>query len=408
MMIVVMIMIHSKLFTQISADTIHKSYDFVLYDDSDLFTMYQFNQNYISGYRILSRSIDEISSNKKINTISKLLFVGLFGMPLTHEEGHRSVLTHEKIGSISQPLFSLKGAAYVKGVTDETLINFKSNNFPGYIRLHTAGLESDYMLTVRAENLMFFNKESYHILKEEYVFRKFSLVLYYLTTFAPSLSPKIEEESNELERDIVGHDIWGMVRHLHRPEMEFYRYTNFDDLTQEEKSYSKKLTWRSLTNFLNPMLIGKINFKLSTNLKANAALGYSLAPFGDYFEQNFWANYKNKLHLSFYFREYMNKENLFLATGATLHDLIINQKFKTSIGFDIWNQPEELSFNADNGDFGANINVKLSYLLFNGKKKAIKNGGFFANLFYKTDGFLPEYASLEEDFGLRIGVFFSY
>lgn len=41
---------------------------------------------------------------------------------------------------------------------------------------------------------------------------------------------------NELERDIVGHDIWGMIRHIHRPNMEFHRYTTWNELTDEEKN----------------------------------------------------------------------------------------------------------------------------------------------------------------------------
>ena len=156
-------------------------------------------------------------------------------MPLTHEEGHRSILTHKNIGSISQPFFNSKGAAYVKGVTDETLLNLRDTDFPTYIRLHTAGLESDNMLANEMENLLVFEEDSFNILKEEYLLRKLSAIGYHLYTFLPKMMPNIKEDENDLENDIVGHDIWGMVRHLHRPEMEFHRYTQFKDLTTVEK-----------------------------------------------------------------------------------------------------------------------------------------------------------------------------
>ena len=235
----------------------HKTYNFVISDGSESYSMHQINQNYVSGYRIFSRSIDSILPNKKVGSLVKVLFVSIIGMPLTHEEGHRSVLTHKGIGSISQPFFNNKGAAYVKGVKDESLISLRENDFSNYIRLHTAGLESDQMLTSEMENLLFFNEETFECLEVEYMLRKLSPIFYNLTTFIPSLSPNIKEDTNELDRDIVGHDVWGMVRHLHRPDMEFHRYTNFEDLTKVEKSYAKKMAWRSFSNFLNPMFSEK-------------------------------------------------------------------------------------------------------------------------------------------------------
>ena len=54
-------------------------------------------------------------------------------MPLTHEEGHRSILTVNYVGSISQPFFNESGAAYVNGVTDQTLMDLRDNDLPTYI-----------------------------------------------------------------------------------------------------------------------------------------------------------------------------------------------------------------------------------------------------------------------------------
>lgn len=389
-------------------DSIQKSYDFVIYDGANSFSMHQFDQNYLSTYRILSRSLDHISSNKHLNSGIKLLFVAFIGMPLTHEEGHRSVLTHKNIGSISQPFFNSKGAAFVKGVTDETLLNLRNTDLPTYIRMHTAGLESDNMLTFEMENLLVFEEDSYNILKEEYVLRKLSTIGYHLYTFLPEMMPDIKESKNELENDIVGHDIWGMIRHLHRPEMEFYRYTQFKDLTNEETKYAKKLAWRSFTNLFTPLIIGKINFNLSDNLKGNFALGHSLSPFGDYFEQNIWLMFKNKYKTSFYFREFMNRESTFFGGGIKLRNYEITNKIKTSIGFDIWKQPEDFSFNTNKGELGINSSIKLNYRLFNNSITFIKKIGLFTDLSYKTKGFLPEYASLDEDFNIRFGLQFCY
>ncbi len=88
------------------------SYQFALVDDpARLYSMRQFNHNYLSCYRLSTRVLENTLSNgdfinKKELRISESLqhlLLGFYLMPLTHEEGHRSILTHLKIGSISQP-----------------------------------------------------------------------------------------------------------------------------------------------------------------------------------------------------------------------------------------------------------------------------------------------------------------
>ena len=394
--------------TQVKKDSLHKTYEFNIYDGSESFTMHQFSKNYLSSYRIFSRTIDELIPNKKVKMIVKFSAISLFGLPYTHEEGHRSVLTSKGIGSISQPFFGSNGAAYVKGVKDIELINLRNTDLPNYARLHSAGLESDYMIASKVEEFVAFEEESYEVLKEEYLLRKMGLMTYHLTTLIPPLMPKLAEEDNELKRDIVGHDIWGFVRHLHRPSMPFFRYTDFEDLTNAEKKYAKGLAWKSFSNLLSPMLFGKTNFHLNTNLKGNFSIGHSLSPFGDYFEQIFYLFYKNKHKIIFYLREFMNRDKTFFASGVKLHNYKWSKKVATSFGLDVWNQPENLSFTTTNNKLGGNIYLKLNHFTYQNKNNFIKGIGLFTEVFYKTDGFLPEFVSLDNDFGIRFGLSFSY
>ena len=394
--------------TQVKKDSLHKTYEFNIYDGSESFTMHQFSKNYLSSYRIFSRTIDELIPNKKVKMIVIFSAISLFGLPYTHEEGHRSVLTSKGIGSISQPFFGSNGAAYVKGVKDIELINLRNTDLPNYARLHSAGLESDYMIASKVEEFVAFEEESYEVLKEEYLLRKMGLMTYHLTTLIPSLMPELAEEDNELKRDIVGHDIWGFVRHLHRPSMPFFRYTDFEDLTNAEKKYAKGLAWKSFSNLLSPMLFGKTNFHLNTNLKGNFSIGHSLSPFGDYFEQIFYLFYKNKHKIIFYLREFMNRDKTFFASGVKLHNYKWSKKVATSFGLDVWNQPENLSFTTTNNKLGGNIYLKLNHFTYQNKNNFIKGIGLFTEVFYKTDGFLPEFVSLDNDFGIRFGLSFSY
>ena len=60
-----------------------------------------------------------------------------------------------------------------------------------------------------------------------------------------------DEEENEWERDIVGHDVLGMIRHLHNPESEFHRYTKYSELNEEENMLIR-IGLKSLINIVNP------------------------------------------------------------------------------------------------------------------------------------------------------------
>ncbi|MCP4551429.1 MAG: hypothetical protein GY834_05190 [Bacteroidetes bacterium] len=184
-------------------------YSFIIQDSpAQLFTMRQFNQSYLSGYRLFAKGLYSASKNDMIADMVQVGLQALFFMPLTHEEGHRSILTANNIGSISQPFFNKNGAAYVKGVTDQTLQSLRDNDLPTYIRLHSGGLESDYMLTKRMESIGSFEQDDFKNYKLEYWMRKLVILQYYVTGLF-KYEVDLEEEQNELDRDIVGYDTYG-------------------------------------------------------------------------------------------------------------------------------------------------------------------------------------------------------
>jgi len=362
--------------------------------------MKQTNQNYLSTYRLTAGLLNKNPSKADPFVLGGLSILGLL---VTHEEGHRSILTELGIGSISQPFSIFSGAAYVKGVTDETLINLRNSSLPNYIRLHTAGLEADYTITTQTECLIALEEDNFKNLEMDYYIRKLSLVGYYLTVLIPKLSPELEEEQDELERDIVGNDIYGAVRRLHRPTMGFYRYTNYGDFTSEEMKFAKKVSYLSFLNLINPIMLGKSNFKINDNLKVNAGLGYTLAPFGGFIDENFWFVINNKIKIHSYLREFHNKENWFMGFGIKLLNYrLYNEKILLNTEIHFWSQPENLSFVTSNKEFGYGGSFNLGYKVYNSINN---NYGFYLNLglSYKQKGFIPEYSSLNKktqfDFG---------
>jgi len=376
-------------------------YSFTLINGGELTTMKQINENYLSANRILCRLIDD--DEAKVDDILKFM-TSFLGLIITHEEGHRSVLTNLEIGSISQPFSIFEGVAYVKGVTDETLINLRQNNFHDYIRLHTAGLESDYMVTNKIESLIALELDDYKNLRTDYLVHKLSQIGYFISVFVPKTSPNLKEEDSELERDIVGHDVFGAIRHLYRPNMEFYRYTNFDDLTKKERKFATKISLLSFLNLANPIVFGKTNFKVNERLKMNAGVGYTLSPFGGFIDENIWLIINDNIKIHSYFRQFHNENDWFLGGGCNLINYSMFQdKLILNGGIDLWSQPKNLSFTEGEGDFGYGINMNLGYKIYdtkNNKQSIYLNGG----LSYKEAGFIPEYASLDGNTKFNFGL----
>lgn len=386
-------------------------YNYNFYEGKNyLLTMNQSNDLMLNSMRYIGYSINNKSLSKKDNKLYSsgvALFTALIGQAVTHEEGHRSVLSELGIGSISEPILDKHLVAKVTGVTDETLINLRNNDFPNYIRLHTAGLESDYAYLRKSDANFNFKEENHAILYPDYLMRKLGTQFYYLTNLFTMKSGIKESDDSELKRDIVGHDLYGMIRHLHRPTMEFYRYTERNDLTIEEKAYANRMAYMSFLNFLNPNIWKKSNYILSKDVKANFSVNYSLAPFGDFIEQNAYLALKDKYKINPYFRQYFNKTYTFLGGGIKLHNYAFcNGKILLNSSVDFWAQPKNLEFRTVEKQFGFGIKSELA-LRFSRWNDNSKSAYFNFGAAYKTDGFIPEVPSIKEDFQVFFGIVFS-
>lgn len=386
------------------SDSLRKytDYSFLIQDSpAQLFTMRQVNQSYLSSYRLFAKGLYSASKNDKVADMLQLGINVLFFMPLTHEEGHRSILTVNNIGSVSQPYFNKYGAAYVKGVNDETLQDLRDNDLPSYIRLHAGGLESDYALTKRMESIGSFNQDDFNNYKWEYWVRKAAILQYYVTGLF-GFEIDLEEEEDELERDIVGYDTYGAARHLFRPEMDFYRYTKYIDLTNDEKKYVNRMGYRSLLNLLNPLIIGKGYFKFNESLNMNVGMGYTMAPFGDFIDENIWLKY-NDLNIYAYARQFQNRDNWFNGFGLSLIDYQLHERLYTNISGHFWTQPIDYDFNTSESFSGGAIDIDLRYFFFNNRDTWLDGFSIDLGIIYKTEGFLPEELYMKEHLGLRIG-----
>jgi hypothetical protein len=378
-----------------------KSYEFIIQDSPlGLYTMRQTNVNFLSAYRLFSDELHKMVEPRIARVLQ--IAASLYLMPLTHEEGHRSILTVLGIGSISQPLYNKEGIAYVNGVRDAELIKLRDENLPAYIRLHTAGIESDYMIAKRAEEALFFNKEDLSVLFPEIYVRRMVAMAYFASSVFPKSMPFIAEKDNELLNDIVGHDVYGAIKNLHRPADPFKRYNFYNDIREEEKPFLWRVGLRSLLNMASPYFFKPLHLIKKENFRLSVSSGYLMTPFGDHIDENFLIQINNKVNLHAYLRQFQNKTNWFAGAGLKLIDYEIAPGLLTTAESHFWTQPKDLSFTTSESFVGGAIDLNLSYRLL--KARSGNALSLAAGMIYKTKGYLPEEVMLGEYWGARVGL----
>jgi hypothetical protein len=149
-------------------------------------------------------------------------------------------------------------------------------------------------------------------------------------------------------------------------------------------------------------MIGKGNFKMGKNLKFNFGMGYTMAPFGDFIDENIWLKY-NDLNIHAYFRQFQNRDNWFHGFGLSLIDFQLSKKLYTNISAHFWNQPKNYDFNTNESFNGGAVDLDLRYFFFTKVNSRLKGFSFDLGLIYKSKGFLPEELYLKQHFGVRIG-----
>lgn len=411
-----------------------RKYDFSLFDGTlDSFTMRQMNENYMSAQRIVVDSVNELCDGKiflKTKVSDLINFVWpFFFYPMTHEEGHRSILTANHIGSISQPFFNSHGTAYVKGVTNQTLIDFRNSDKPSFVRMYLGGMESDYLMARQGEKMAAFGFDKREVLYTDFLIRLFSIagylecgMLYDDSNNSPIAKWMwetffhLKEEENEFDRDICGLDVFGAIRALFNDNYEFKRYVTPDIFSDEEMNFAVyRMGLRSILNFLNPFLLQKEIFKVTDNFFMTGNMGYSMVPFGDSIEENLYFQYKglslSDLNFYFYARQYENYKNWFQAYGLELYEFNPLSWLSITTGAHLWWQPKDLSFYSTEAFVGGAFEVKTRFMLpssFERKTRFAKNAGLTLGALYKTAGYMPGIEQHKSHFRVNLGLSLEY
>ena len=408
-----------------------KYYSYSIFDGTlDSFTMRQMNTNYFSTARLVNREVEELFDNQTFLKIKISDWINYtwpsFVYAITHEEGHRSILTMQNIGTISQPFFNLHGTAYVKGLTDQSLIALRDTKKDYFIRMYTAGIESDYMMAMQGEMFAAFDLDTFSVLYPDYLFRRMMMIgylcsgiIYYgaeeiggLYKWVTNLM-NLTEEKNELARDICGFDTFGFTKALFEDNYIFKRYMQYSDLSEEEKKFLVlRMGYRSFLNYLSPFLFTKPFININEKISISGSVGYALAPFGDFIDENLYLKFRSvntrDLNLYFYARQAQNYKNWFPTFGLGIIEFFPNNWLSISTHAHIWWQPEQLNFYSTKSFFGGAFEITGKYFLVNKYKKAsLQKVGVTTSLLVKSRGFMPEIEQhdkmLRFSFGIDIG-----
>lgn len=341
---------------------------------------------------------DSLNSSQETNVFLGLYLAQFILVPIVHEEGHRSVLTSNNIGSISRQFFDKNGIATVTGLTDQTLIDFRDNELPSYIRLHTAGLESEYLIKNLADDIIGFREDKMRNVIAAQTGSVFGTIGYHMTSFFPGLFTPIDEGPDQLKNDIVGHDIYGMVKNLYRPMDSFYRYTNYEHLTPDEKTHIKRGAYSSLLNLLSPSYL---TFKVN-DARVSLGTGFTYTPFGGSYQLSAWYLADKKISISAYL--YTNRTQQLPGFSFFWKDIKLTNSFNLSLKAHLYQQPEGLDFNTRNKFNGYLGNVKLDYELRKNTKTPIS---IFTSISTKSNGFVVGETFLNKSTYADFGVSFS-
>ena len=359
----------------------------------------------------MSQSLLEISAL----TFSEYLPLGDSWL---HEEYHRAVLTKNLVNSYDQiydfPIFS--SVIMVYNVTDEDLIRFKLENPSDFVRLHSAGIEGEYSLTKRLQNLNFYENQNYPYFAMEMLWSVNSI---YYVWFCHTEDAETETIQANLDdgdvisnRDFTGFDFTAWVYDLFKPYEPYEargihpsgfgidRYVKPSDLTTEELKYLKKQGYLQFLNVVSPMIFGINKIHLShkfENLYFNFAFRNILTSFGNDMSLNiFLKNENTKLYFDFHLYNSKRLHSPGIDFGLIDNNFRLNNfKISNSYMLGLWYQPENLMFD--------DINSKPGGIFETESKIIYKHTFLFLNLSYKTDGWVMSNVFQTKNFSIYVG-----
>ncbi len=382
-------------------------------------------------YQAMHSSVDRGLQEKNTAPIlRRLTLVGLdiltYELPLSaawmHEEWHRAVMTRRHVGSHND-VYDLKLFSTLISVsheTDEDLSRMKAESPSDFVRMSSAGIESETVQNLYLEKDIYFNNSktwNMGILWMNAV-QNFS----YIHMCNSKESTQTTQKQNDLDgtdiskRDFTGLDCLGWVYDLHRPDEPYQsrgihpsgiginRYRTLEDLTDREKTYLKTQEYLNLLNFADPFLFhiyrlgSEAGDKKETHSEFawNFKLQHFLTSFGyDIDALLFLKNENNKYLITMH--NYFNDTHYFSGISAEVIDFQVSRSLSLDLTLSLWFQPEKQKFETGMSQLGGLVESKFLF----GEKESWRPY-FFVRA--KEQGWVAGVVDLDKAFAAGFGL----
>ncbi len=345
------------------------------------------------------------------------------GLTWQHEEGHRAVLSREKIGSFNgvYRFRPFSGVVAVSQVKDEELAAFKARNPGGFVRMSTAGLEMNLeLVSSLARTQLFYRTRAWHgfLFWQAYL----TNTLYQATCASASGDRTTEEEERREGADVASRDFTGLdcnawvydlfrpgetyeARGVHPSGVGVRRYRKRSDLSGEERSYQEQQLALSFLNYLDPALLGLDWFTAEVGerrlpLRFNGRVRHMAAPFGQTINLEAYGQYRD-YNVALGFQGGMNRKQFFPGISGELHrfplDLVIGKPITVSARASLWLQPGEQRFREARYRPGALGSLRLAYAFSTAFEPYVEVEG-------KSAGWVPGNVWLDANVSARAGL----
>jgi hypothetical protein len=282
------------------------------------------------------------------------------------------------------------------------------------VRVHTAGIEAQYLFLRNMQKQNFFYKTRYPNIGLSVLLTNY-IVNYANQTKDKDYDVLVQDVFNDLptveSRDFNGDDFTTYTYELFRPNQPYNdrgiapngvgiaRYLKLSQLTSEELDYLRKMGRMQYWNFLSPHLLGISSIKVNDNLSFNFAARHFLTSFGYDLGGDLFLKMKDK-NILLTWHGYQNKDHFFPGVDAQLVDLPLKLSNKTlplTLRTMLWLQPENQQFYTDKGRAGGLIYAQL-------RSPKGKTWQPYLEVEGKTQGWVAGNPYLDANFTVRAGV----
>lgn len=369
------------------------------------FSMFNHNTNSINRYvsHLLQRNLHGTFKQQ----LGIWLYQSVISIPMEETASEWLLLRKNGINAkINLLLINKYNSPYLYNSHNQTLLDFKTENYLDFMRLHTARNDGHYVKSfLIEEDLAKADLSNRNNLINYLQLYAMELLMHRGTnTYNPFKKDINPRDMSEEKQPLIIDRNRSWVKYLFNPGAEYQRHVLGKDLSDEEQRYLKRSACWSWLNLVSPQMYGIPKFKLNEKDSFAFSLNYLRTPFGEMSGQNFWLMHNHSQLHGVFVKQYRNYEKTTFGIGYKLYDVGLFQNVYSTTSFDIWQQPTDFKFKTNQSFTGFHFGQIFEYQFFPHKYINQNNLSLFLGFDYKTEGYMPESFFMEKNFNVKAGI----